>query len=76
MQCTWDDTYIHILVGKPEGKESIRRAGRRCEDNVKVDLKEIVCELDQFALEQSPRAGSHECGNEIWGSIKSGRFLD
>lgn len=50
IQCTWDQMYINILVGKPEGKESIRRAGRRCED-VKLDLKETMCGLDPCASE-------------------------
>jgi hypothetical protein len=29
---------------KPEGKRSLGRRGYRWEDNIKVDLKEIVCE--------------------------------
>jgi hypothetical protein len=68
--------YINILVGKPEGKESVRRTRRRREDNFKVDIKETVCELNPFASELSPRAGSYECGDEIWGSTKSGKLLD
>jgi hypothetical protein len=31
------NAYI-ILVGKPEGKRSLRRARHRCEDNIKMDL--------------------------------------
>ena len=30
-----------FLVGKPEGKRSLRRPRRRCEDNIKVDLQEV-----------------------------------
>jgi hypothetical protein len=30
-----------ILVGKPEGKRPLRRHRRRCEDNIKMDLREI-----------------------------------
>jgi hypothetical protein len=30
-----------ILVGKPEGKTPLGRPRRRCEDNIKMDLKEI-----------------------------------
>ena len=30
-----------ILVGKPEGKEPLRRPRRRWEDNIKMDLKEV-----------------------------------
>jgi hypothetical protein len=28
-------------VGKPEGKNPLRRARRRCVDNIKMDLREI-----------------------------------
>jgi hypothetical protein len=31
-----------ILVGKPEGKRPLRRSRRRCKDNIKMDLGEIV----------------------------------
>jgi hypothetical protein len=30
-----------ILVGKPEGKRPLERPRRRCEDNIKMDLREI-----------------------------------
>jgi hypothetical protein len=30
-----------VLVGKPEEKRSLGRLGRRWEDNIKMDLKEI-----------------------------------
>jgi hypothetical protein len=30
-----------ISVGKPEGKRSLGRPGRRLEDNIKMDLREI-----------------------------------
>ena len=30
-----------VLVGKPEGKSPLGRPRRRCEDNVKMDLKEV-----------------------------------
>jgi hypothetical protein len=29
-----------ILVGKPEGKRPLGRHRRRCEDNIKMDLRE------------------------------------
>ena len=32
-----------ILVGKPEEKSTLRRLRRRCEDNIKMDLEEVVC---------------------------------
>jgi hypothetical protein len=28
-----------VLVGKPEGKRPFGRPGRRCEDNIKMDLQ-------------------------------------
>jgi hypothetical protein len=31
-----------ILVGKPEGKRSLRRPRRRWVDNIKLDIREIV----------------------------------
>jgi hypothetical protein len=30
-----------VLVGKPEGKRLLGRPRRRCEDNIKMDLREI-----------------------------------
>ena len=29
-----------VLVGKPEGKRPLGRPRRRCEDNIKMDLRE------------------------------------
>jgi hypothetical protein len=34
------NTY-NIFVGKPDGKELFGRPGRKCEDNIRTDLKEI-----------------------------------
>jgi hypothetical protein len=31
----------NILVGKPEGKRSCGRPRNRCEDNIRLDLREI-----------------------------------
>ena len=36
------DVY-RVLVGKPEGKRSLRRSRHRWEDNIKVDLQEVGC---------------------------------
>ena len=33
-----------VLVGKPQGKKPLAGPGRRWEDNIKRDLKEIRCE--------------------------------
>jgi hypothetical protein len=30
-----------LLMGKPEGKRPLGRPGRRCVDNIKMDLLEI-----------------------------------
>jgi hypothetical protein len=35
------DVY-RVLIGRPKGKRPLGRPGRRWEDNVKMDLKEIV----------------------------------
>jgi hypothetical protein len=32
------------LVGEPEGKRSLGRTRFRCEDNIKLDLKETGCD--------------------------------
>jgi len=31
----------HILVGKPEGSRSLARPNCRCENDIKIDLKEM-----------------------------------
>jgi hypothetical protein len=31
------------LAGKPEEKRPMGRPKRRCEDNIKADLQEVVC---------------------------------
>ena len=31
------------LVGKPEGKRPLGRPGRRCVDNIRMDLQEMGC---------------------------------
>jgi hypothetical protein len=33
-----------ILVGKPEGKRSVKRFRRRWEINIEMDFKEVGCE--------------------------------
>jgi hypothetical protein len=33
----------NILVGNPEGRRPLGRTRRRWEDNIKMDLREIVC---------------------------------
>jgi hypothetical protein len=38
----WEGRVVHrVLVGKPEGKRSMRRPRRRWKDNFKMDLQEV-----------------------------------
>jgi hypothetical protein len=32
-----------VLMGKPEGNSPLGRTRRRWEDNIKMDIKEVVC---------------------------------
>ena len=67
------------LVGKPEGKRTLRRPGGRREDNINMDLQEGGCGgngLDRSGSGQEEVAGTCECGNENFGSTKCGEFLD
>jgi hypothetical protein len=34
-----------VLVGKPEGKRPLGRPGSRWENNIKMDLQEVGCEV-------------------------------
>ena len=34
-----------VLVGKPEGKRPLERYKRRWEDNIKMDLQVVGCEI-------------------------------
>jgi hypothetical protein len=63
-----------VLVGKPEG---IRRLGinrRRWENNIKMDLEEVGCDMDWIDLRSV--AGCCECGNEPSSSGKCKEILD
>jgi hypothetical protein len=42
-----------VLVGKPEGKRPLGRPRRRCEDGIRMDLKEIALgDVDWIRLAQ------------------------
>jgi hypothetical protein len=42
-----------ILVGKSEGNRSVERTGSGCENNIKMNLRETVCEgVDWIHLAQ------------------------
>ena len=65
-----------VLVGKPEGKRPLGRPRRRWVDNIRMDLQEVGCGyMDWIGLAQD-REDACECGNEPWGSVKCGEFLD
>jgi hypothetical protein len=36
------ELFAGFLVGMPEGKRLLGRSRRRCEDNIKLDLREIL----------------------------------
>jgi hypothetical protein len=46
------------LVGKPEGKRTLGKPGHTWDDNIKMDLKEIWCELGSSGLGHAPMASS------------------
>jgi hypothetical protein len=62
----------NVLVGKPKGKRPLKRPRSRWEDNIRMNSVGR-CELDPCSSGQGPVA---EHGNESFGSIKSGEFLD
>jgi hypothetical protein len=68
-----------VLMDKPEGKRPLGRPRRRCVDNNRMDLLEVGCGcMDWIGPGQDKRqlADACECGNEPWGSVKCGEFLD
>jgi hypothetical protein len=56
-----------MLVGKPEGKKSLGRSGHRCEDNIKVYLKEIRWnDAEWIDLAQDRGRGeNHHLGEQV-----------
>ena len=68
-----------VLVGKPEGKRPLRRPRRRWVDNIKMDLQEVGCGyMDRIGLAQDTdrwRTLMSAVMN-LWGSAKSGEFVD
>jgi len=48
-----EERRIQSLVGKHEGKRPPGRPSRRCENNIKLDLQELVCgSMDWIELAQ------------------------
>jgi hypothetical protein len=37
----WDRAACRVLMGKPEGKKLLGRSGRRWQNNIKIEFKEI-----------------------------------
>jgi hypothetical protein len=63
-----------VLVGKPKGE---RPPGGPLQDNIKTNLKGKGCEsIVSIQLAQNSVAGSFEEGNEHYGFVKHGKFLD
>jgi hypothetical protein len=47
------EAYTGFLVGKTEGKRSLKRPRCKSEDNIKTDLQEVGCrEMDSIELAQ------------------------
>ena len=63
-----------VLVGKPEGKRSLRRPRHRWEDNIKMDLQEVGGSCGDW-MELGQVAGTCEYGEEPSGSKNAGNFL-
>jgi hypothetical protein len=57
-----------VLVGNQEGKQSLRKARPRLENNIKMDFREI--ERGDMDSEKELVEGSYELGNEPSGFIK------
>jgi hypothetical protein len=62
------------LVGKPQSKRPLGRPRHGWEDNIKMNLREIECELDSSGSRWGLVLDSCEHGNEPSGSIKDKAF--
>jgi hypothetical protein len=67
-----------ILVGTTEGERVIGRPEQRCENNIRMDLKNMVGGFgrDLSGAREGPVASCCEHGNECSDAIKGGEFLD
>jgi hypothetical protein len=75
----WGRVVYRALVGKLEGKRPLGRPRRRCENNTKMDLQEVICGGMAW-IELAPerdrgRALVTEVMN-LRGSIECGVFLE
>jgi len=66
-----------LLVGQPDGKGLLGIPRCRWEDNIKIDLQEVGWEgMDWIGLAEDRCRWRAPDGNETWGSVKYGEFLD
>jgi len=67
-----------VLVGKPEGKRTLERPSRNCEDNIKIDFQKVGCGgMDWIEPSQDDRCRALvQAVMNFSGSIKYGEFLD
>jgi hypothetical protein len=67
---------FRVLVGKPEGKRSLRKPKHRWNDGIRLELREIYrgCGVDSVELGQRLVACSCERGDEHSGSIATELF--
>jgi hypothetical protein len=73
MQHAWGEIRSphKILAGKPERKKPLGRPRHRCEDNIRMDLREIRCEVVKWIYLALDRNQWLALVN-----IKGGKFLD
>jgi hypothetical protein len=64
--------------GKPDGKRPHVRRRRTWDDNIRTDFQEIVyiVEWIDLAQDRGQVIACCECGNELPGSIRCGKYLD
>jgi hypothetical protein len=65
-----------IMVRKPEGKRPLRRSWNRCENNIKMDLKEIGSEAMKWTHVVQVRDLFLALMSTPSGFIKGGEYLD
>jgi hypothetical protein len=59
MQHTWkrpEISWYKILVGKYEGRRTLRRSKARWINNIKMDIEEIGCEEVEYRVERRSEA--------------------
>ena len=67
-----------VLGERPDGKRSLGMPRLRCEDNIKTDLREVVCDaqkLDRTCSRQGPKVGLYKGCNEPPGSLKADKSI-